>query len=436
MTSKTDGKVTFSEDELLTLSKQDLIAQILRLQASNIQLRNLIKKQSGIDSSNEGRVLNRRQFDFSKHTKRHVLLRIVYLGWDYQGYATQEDTINTIEYHLFAALSKACLVENRQTSNYHRCGRTDKGVSSFGQVISIDLRSRLQENYSLDPDTNKELPYCKILNRLLPNEIRAVAWRPVALDFSARFDCVQRTYKYYFPRGNLNIDTMKEAANHILGTHDFRNLCKMDVGNGVVNYVREVKSVSISPCRQEDSNLTSKYEMMVLTLVGSAFLWHQVRCLVAILLLVGQGYERPDIMLQLLDIEKNPRKPQYSLASEVPLNLFYCHYPFDDDSWLVDDENLCEVEHTLERLWTSHSVKTTMLKDMLLQISNLKKNESKTSDLSESLLQGVKSKIYKPIMERQMCESLENRLQHYAKRRKLDVRNPHQPGMNQDHLSS
>lgn len=74
------------------------------------------------------------------------------------------------------------------------------------QVISIDVRSKLQENYSLDTDTSNELPYCKILNRLLPNEIRAVAWRPVPVDFSARFDCVQRTYKYYFPKGNLNLD--------------------------------------------------------------------------------------------------------------------------------------------------------------------------------------------------------------------------------------
>ena len=32
---------------------------------------------------------------------------------------------------------------HRETSNYHRCGRTDKGVSALGQVISLDLRSNL-----------------------------------------------------------------------------------------------------------------------------------------------------------------------------------------------------------------------------------------------------------------------------------------------------
>lgn len=63
-----------------------------------------------------------------------MLLKFLYLGWEYQGYATQEDTANTIEHHLFSALVRCCLVESRQTSNYGRCGRTDKGVSSFCQV--------------------------------------------------------------------------------------------------------------------------------------------------------------------------------------------------------------------------------------------------------------------------------------------------------------
>lgn len=69
----------------------------------------------------------------SCHT-RHVLLKLYYLGWDYQGFATQEESAKTIEYHLFAALKRTCLINSREKSNYHRCGRTDKGVSAFSQV--------------------------------------------------------------------------------------------------------------------------------------------------------------------------------------------------------------------------------------------------------------------------------------------------------------
>jgi hypothetical protein len=43
---------------------------------------------------------------------------------------------------LFGALRKACLVESRDTAGYNRCGRTDKGVSAGGQVVSLRLRSR------------------------------------------------------------------------------------------------------------------------------------------------------------------------------------------------------------------------------------------------------------------------------------------------------
>lgn len=72
--------------------------------------------------------------DCFRFNKRHVALKICYLGWDYQGLAVQEDTIKTIETEVFNALLKTRLIESRETSNYHRCGRTDKGVSAFGQV--------------------------------------------------------------------------------------------------------------------------------------------------------------------------------------------------------------------------------------------------------------------------------------------------------------
>ena len=43
----------------------------------------------------------------------------------------------------------------------------------------------------------------------------------------------------------------------------------------------------------------------------------QVRCIVAVLLMVGHGHERPEVVQQLLDTAANPRKPQYTMAAEV-----------------------------------------------------------------------------------------------------------------------
>ena len=39
---------------------------------------------------------------------------------------------------------------------------------------------------------------------------------------------------------------MNTALEYLIGTHDFRNLCKMDVSNGVTNYIRSISSAKVS----------------------------------------------------------------------------------------------------------------------------------------------------------------------------------------------
>ena len=46
-----------------------------------------------------------------------------------------------------------------------------------------------------------------------------------------------------------------------------------------------------------------------------SFLWHQIRCIVAILILIGQGKEEISLVKSLLDIEKYPCTPNYQIAS-------------------------------------------------------------------------------------------------------------------------
>lgn len=41
----------------------------------------------------------------------------------------------------------------------------------------------------------REMDYCVMLNRVLPPDIRALAWAPVTDNFSARFSCTDRTYR-------------------------------------------------------------------------------------------------------------------------------------------------------------------------------------------------------------------------------------------------
>jgi tRNA pseudouridine38/39 synthase len=74
--------------------------------------------------------------------------------------------------------------------------------------VSLDIRSKLtQEQLSGGGNTvEEELDYPKLLNRVLPADIRVLAWCPAPPDFSARFHCKERMYKYFFPRGDLDIE--------------------------------------------------------------------------------------------------------------------------------------------------------------------------------------------------------------------------------------
>ncbi|XP_058790728.1 tRNA pseudouridine(38/39) synthase [Phymastichus coffea] len=406
-----------SREELEHLDKNELIAKILQVEAHNFQLKQIIEKKNGTMDNKNYTKSSKKKFDFTKCHKRHILLKFYYLGWDYHGFAVQENTTNTIEYHLFAALTKSCLIESRQTANYHRCGRTDKGVSAFSQVISLDIRSRFEPDKQ--DNLSAEIAYCKILNRLLPKNIRCISWSPVRPNISARFDCKSRTYKYFFPRGGLNIESMNKAVKLTIGRHDFRNLCKMDVANGVVSFNRTIVDAGITCILKEPNDKNSGYDMCQLTIKSNAFLWHQIRCIMGILFLIGREQEKPEIMNDLLDVQNHPKKPQYNLAHYIPLNLFYCEY--DDANWYVDKEEILKVVEDLQEEWTDVNVKSTMIKNMLQDLQEL--TDEKNTNIkyqSNCLLQGVESKVYKPLLERETCESLEDRIEHYAKKRRLE----------------
>ncbi|XP_033642150.1 tRNA pseudouridine(38/39) synthase-like [Asterias rubens] len=437
-----------SREELLVMIQQ------LKTEVSSLRQSQQLEEEKNADGGSTKESLGKykkkrtqRPFDFSKYNKRHVALRIAYLGWDYQGFASQENTENTVEAEIFQALTKTRLIKNRETANYSRCGRTDKGVSAFGQVISIDLRSNLLEGSGViqtidgtaqERSGNKEveIEYTHILNRVLPETIRCIAWTPVDPKFDARFSALYRTYKYFIPRGDSDIELMRNSAQKYVGDHDFRNFCKMDVGNGVVNFWRTILSIDIQELDSRDDG----YQMYELTVTGQAFLYHQVRCMVAILLLIGQHKEQPEIIDRLLDVKTQPCKPQYSMASEYPLVLYDCAYR--GIHWIYEQGDQKHNISRLQSMWAHNVVRTATLKRMLdgLQSAPVQtlKTESSGQDQTNQreedaslrpiitnqtafLLLGTKSKSYKPLLQRPVCESLEDRIRHFTKKRRIET---------------
>lgn len=259
-----------------------------------------------------------KEFDWSKASFGHFVLKIAYVGTKYHGLAFQDPAAcpncPTVESRLFEALVKAYLIKDRQSCNYSRCGRTDKGVHAAGNYIALNLRLKPKKGFQGDEG---DYDYPTMLNARLPPDIRVLASAPAPPEFDARFSCKYRAYQYYFPlTGAINLDKMRIAAEHLVGEHDFRNFCKMDVEN-VTNYTRSIVSVNIK-------ELPGGIGEFAVT--GQAFLWHQVRCMMAILLMVASGAEDPCIVQKLLDIEKQPRKPVYEPADESGLVLYDCGF--------------------------------------------------------------------------------------------------------------
>ncbi|KAK0652178.1 pseudouridine synthase, partial [Cercophora newfieldiana] len=341
--------------------------------------------------------------DASRYSTRYVALKLAYLGKNYNGFEYQPfGDLPTIEEELWKALVKACLIFPTKPEEvdfgpweYSKCGRTDRGVSAFGQVIAIRVRSskpipkeekpvegggeaaldaeaapaegeQVEEvrKPAWDP-VKDELQYCKVLNRLLPPDIRVLAWAPTTpATFSARFSCRERQYRYFFTQpafaptqttlevgttrsgsmkdGWLDIDAMRKAAKLFEGLHDFRNFCKIDPKKQITVYDRRVFECGV--VEVDDASTALPYlnhpeykpsgfpdgaypKVYYLHVRGSAFLWHQIRHMVSILFLVGQGLEQPSIITELLDAKKYPCKPHYIMADEVPLVLWDCIFP-------------------------------------------------------------------------------------------------------------
>ncbi len=160
-------------------------------------------------------------------------------------------------------------------------GRTDAGVHATGQVIS----------FALDWQHGADALY-KGMNSLLPADIAFLSLTPVDLSFHPRFDAVHRSYQYTVYNGvqrhpllqrsawqlpiRLDEARMNEAADIIIGVHDFRTFGTPPQGD---NSVREIFV----------ARWVRDGDFLTFNITASAFLRRMVRCLVGSLKLVGDG---------------------------------------------------------------------------------------------------------------------------------------------------
>ncbi len=223
---------------------------------------------------------------------KRIVLGIEYDGSPWKGWQTQPSR-NAVQDVLEAAMARFC----GQQIGTHCAGRTDAGVHALEQVVHFDTEL-----------ARADVSWVRGLNSYLPPSI-AVRWaaqfaHPQGEAFHARYGATGRSYHYVVYNSPvrspllqgrvgwvfrpLDAQRMHEAAQHLVGTHDF-------------SAFRAAECQSRSPERDmHEVRVVRHGELVVFTLRANAFLHHMVRNIVGSLVQVGTGARPIDWPHELL----------------------------------------------------------------------------------------------------------------------------------------
>ncbi len=219
---------------------------------------------------------------------RNIRLDICYDGTRYKGWQRLTGVENTLQGKLETALSRI-LEEEIEVSG---SGRTDAGAHAAQQVVSFQTESRM---------TCEEI--LAKLRRYLPEDMGIYSCKEAAPRFHARLNAKTKIYRYRIWNSEnpcvfqrrfvwvlpeaLDLEKMREAAEHLLGEHDFCAFCankKMKKST-----VRRIDEICISSVGQE----------LQITVTGNGFLYNMVRIMVGTLIEVGRGQRAADSIPEL-----------------------------------------------------------------------------------------------------------------------------------------
>ena len=227
---------------------------------------------------------------------RNVKVVIEYDGTDFCGFQYQPG-VPTIQGELERVISR--IVKEEVT--VYGSGRTDAGVHAAGQVVNFRTGGSIPVN-----------KLCIAMNSLLPPSIAALEASEVDEAFHARYSAKSRLYHYdilnretrsaiegrfcWHVRWPLDVDAMDEAAQCLLGVHDFTSFASAD-RDDEGSRVRNVSEIGVRRAG----------EHVLLTIRANAFLRSMVRAIVGTLVEVGLG-KRPRLEIrEVLDARDRAR---------------------------------------------------------------------------------------------------------------------------------
>lgn len=257
-----------------------------------------------------------------------LVIRLGYRGAGFVGFAPQPGQ-RSVASELCSALETLL----RREVNIECAGRTDAGVHALSQYVSLPL---MPDEMLLSPQ--------KLFGGLValtPDDIAIQGLYRAPEGFSARFDALERSYRYRISCGRsrpimswdhvwwlrsqayLDVEAMNQAAQALVGEHDFVSFCKalsakiiQDDGRSTS---RNLSKLSVSRVSEAGESL------IAIDVSGNAFLHNMVRIITGSLVEVGSGRRDQCWIQQALDA--HDRKAAGPTAPATGLCFESVRYP-------------------------------------------------------------------------------------------------------------
>jgi len=225
---------------------------------------------------------------------RNILLTIEYDGTNYYGWQKQPDK-RSIQDVLEQSIYKITGEKVKLIGS----GRTDAKVHALNQKANFKTNSNIPTD---------KFPYA--INSLLPMDISVKDAIEVDLNFSARYDAKQKTYKYliynrkvrsallknyaYHYPYELDVEVMQIACEYFIGEYDLSAFCSSSTESKT--RIRHIYNMFL--CYENDC--------IAIYMTANGFLYNMARIISGTLLEVGSGRIKPtDIPLIIESKNRN-----------------------------------------------------------------------------------------------------------------------------------
>lgn len=230
----------------------------------------------------------------SERKLRAFRLTLAYDGANYCGWQRQPRD-PTVQAAVEAAIQE---ITGEEFVRAHASSRTDTGVHALGQsaVFRSDRWNAQAENIAF------------ALNTKLPEDIVARHAVEVPLTFHPLRDSTGKRYRYqiycsrkadplgrrshWWVRRRMNLESMREAAAHLVGEHDFMSF--QTTGSPRQTTVRHIRSLTID-CQPHLDGM-----LYIIDIEANGFLYNMCRNIAGTLVQVAVGRETPDWIPQVL----------------------------------------------------------------------------------------------------------------------------------------